>query len=134
MIGLIISTVYLKAQVLENKFCLNTEEINYFINQDLTAKSLIKDTTLLKNEIKRSDSINKLQSENILDLKKNENDLKLSLKNEKLVSYSYKKSYEDKCIKYDKKVKFNKILKKTLLGSTLIILAESTIIYLTFKK
>lgn len=126
-------TVCSEAQVLDTKICLLPSEIDYFISQDLTAKALIIDTTLMSVKIKRADSINVEIKSEVNDLKQNEIDLKLSLSKQKLVSDSYQKSYFDKCEKYDKKVKWNKIYKKIIIGGIALELAEVGLFYLLIK-
>lgn len=126
-------TVCSKAQVLENKICLSESEIDYFINQDLTAKSLIIDTTLMGIKIQKSDSAFKLSQKNENDLKSNEKDLKQVLKNMKTICSEYKSSLVKCNEKNEKKTKWNKIYKKTIVIMTVFIVAEATVIYLMVK-
>ncbi len=124
VIGL--STVCLKSQTLENKICLTSSEIDYFLEQFVIARSLETDTFLLNVTIKRKDSLNRELKSNVLDLKSNEKDLKLSLKNQKSL-------YDNKCLDYDRKLKWNIIYKKIIIVSISAIIIESGFIYLILR-
>lgn len=126
-------TVCSKAQVLENKICLSNAEIDYFINQDLTAKSLVIDTTLMSIKIQKLDSALSLSQKNENDLKSNEKDLKQGLKNMKTICSEYKSSLVECNEKNEKKNKWNKIYKKTIVVMTIFIVVEATVIYLLVK-
>lgn len=122
--------VCLKAQVSGNKICLTQSEIDYFVNQDLTAKSLIIDTTLKGIKIKRCDSICDLNQKNIAELKANEWDLKTALKDKGMIIENYKVNLSKCREDYNNKDKWNKIYKKIIIGSFSIIIVEAGLIYL----
>lgn len=130
MIGLSMLIVCSKAQVSGNKICLTQSEIDYFVNQDLTAKSLVVDSTLKGIKIRRCDSINNEIEKNNIDLKANEWDLKIALKDKGMIIENYKVNLSKCREDYNNKDKLNKIYKKIIIGSFSIIIVEAGLIYL----
>jgi len=119
--------------VLENNICLTPNEIDYFLNQDLLAKNLLINDSLQELKINKQDSINKLLLSNQSELINNEKDLKTSLSNQKFTSDYYKYGFLQMKELYYKKEKWNKIWKKTILVTVVVIIVESSLIYLKIK-
>jgi len=133
ILGISMSIASLDAQVLENNICLTPNEIDYFLNQDLLAKNLLINDSLQELKINKQDSINKLLLSNQSELINNEKDLKTSLSNQKFTSDYYKYGFLQMKELYYKKEKWNKIWKKTILVTVVVIIVESSLIYLKIK-
>ena len=90
---LILLTLSLKSQELGNKICLFPEEMDYFLRQDLRAKSLAKDSVLLADKLE-------MKSIDIATLIANEQDLKTEYKNQKTISANLQGSLNEVNSKY----------------------------------
>ena len=126
-------TVCLKSQVSGNKICFTPSEVDYFINQDLIAKSLIIDTTLMGLKNRQCDSINDISEKSIAYFRANEIDLKSLSRKKDIVIANYKMDIIKLNDKYDKQVKISKRLKNGLIVSVSAIILETGLIYLITK-
>ena len=95
--------------------------MDYFLKQDLRAKSLAKDSVTLTDKLE-------LKNIDIANLKANEDDLKMYMQNDKIITGNIKKELDSVRIKYNKSQ--TKLNRRTgfLIGSMTVNLLFITIV------